>query len=236
MKYFTDITTLDALKAEYRRLVLKHHPDCGGDTETMKQINLEYERTHEQLKHAWNTTHDAEHQCTEAPEEFRDIIEALLKMGGVEVELCGCWLWISGNTYAYKDQLKALGCSWASKKKMWSWHHKERRYALWEVAPEVRCHIYNKVYVGVQFKAGSFNYKLGGKGRQGDLMGGGFTLGCVLPMGRHCAVDLGMALGGLHASYDVYTVAGRHRIRTGSVSKNWWGPTDVGLTLVYNLK
>lgn len=118
----------------------------------------------------------------------------------------------------------------------WSWRHKERRYALWEVAPEVRCHIYNKVYVGAQFKAGSFNYKLGGKGRQGDLMGGGLTLGCVLPMGRHCAVDLGMALGGLHASYDVYTVAGRHRIRTGSVSKNWWGPTDVGLTLVYNLK
>lgn len=125
MKYFTDITTLDALKAEYRRLVLKHHPDRGGDTEVMKQINLEYEQMHEQLKHAWNTTHDAEHQCTEAPEEFRDIIEALLKMDGVEVELCGCWLWLSGNTYAYKDQLKALGCSWASKKKMWSWHHKE---------------------------------------------------------------------------------------------------------------
>ena len=95
MKYFTDIATLDALKAEYRRLVLKHHPDCGGDTEVMKQINLEYERKHEELKHAWNTTHDAEHQCTEAPEEFRDIIEALLKMDGVEVELCGCWLWQS---------------------------------------------------------------------------------------------------------------------------------------------
>ena len=46
-------------------------------------------------------------------------------MDGVEVELCGCWLWISGNTYAYKDHLKALGCSWASKKKMWSWHHQE---------------------------------------------------------------------------------------------------------------
>lgn len=125
MKYFTNVNSLDELKKEYRRLVLKHHPDCGGDTETMKQINIEYEQMHEQLKHAWNTTHDAEHQCTEAPEEFRDIIEALLKMDGVAVELCGCWLWLSGNTYAYKDQLKALGCSWASKKKMWSWHHKE---------------------------------------------------------------------------------------------------------------
>ena len=42
MKYFTNINSLDELKKEYRRLVLKHHPDCGGDTETMKQINIEY--------------------------------------------------------------------------------------------------------------------------------------------------------------------------------------------------
>ena len=123
MKYFTDITTLDALKAEYRRLVLKHHPDCGGDTETMKQINLEYEQMHEQLKHAWNTTHDAEHQCTEAPEEFREIIEALVKMEDVTSELCGQWIWISGNTYNHKDELKSLGCRWSSNKKMWYWRH-----------------------------------------------------------------------------------------------------------------
>lgn len=37
MKYFADITTLDALKAEYRRLVLKHHPD-GGETSNYARI------------------------------------------------------------------------------------------------------------------------------------------------------------------------------------------------------
>lgn len=123
--YFETVKTLDELKAEYRRLVLKHHPDRGGDLETMKQINLAYEVKHEELKHAWNKTHDSEHQCTEAPEEFRDIIEALLKMDGVEVELCGSWLWLSGNTFKHKDELKALVCKWASRKKMWSWHHAE---------------------------------------------------------------------------------------------------------------
>lgn len=125
MKYFANINTLDALKAEYRRLVLKYHPDRGGDLETMKQINLAYEAKHEELKHAWNSSHDEAHQCTEAPEEFRDIIEALLRMPGIEVELCGSWLWLSGNTYEHKDELKALGCKWASAKKMWSWHHAE---------------------------------------------------------------------------------------------------------------
>lgn len=96
--YFTNVTTLDQLKHEYRRLVMIHQPDRGGDLETMKQINLAYEVKHEELKHAWNKTHDSDHQCTEAPEEFRDIIEALLKMDGVDVELCGSWLWLSGNT------------------------------------------------------------------------------------------------------------------------------------------
>lgn len=123
--YFTNIRTLDQLKHEYRRLVMIHHPDKGGDTATMQAINAEYEAKHEALKNAWNAAHDEDHQCTEAPEEFRDIIEALLKMDGVEVELCGSWLWLSGKTFEHKDELKALGCKWASKKKMWSWHHAE---------------------------------------------------------------------------------------------------------------
>ncbi len=33
-----------ALKALYRALSLEHHPDKGGSTETMKQVNLLWER------------------------------------------------------------------------------------------------------------------------------------------------------------------------------------------------
>lgn len=44
MKYFENCHTLEDLKAEYRRLVKLHHPDCGGDTATMQAINDEHDR------------------------------------------------------------------------------------------------------------------------------------------------------------------------------------------------
>lgn len=123
--FFANVKTLDQLKAEYRRLVMQHHPDRGGDMATMQAINAEYERTHDELKKSWNAAHDDAHQCTEAPEDFRAIIEVLLKLDGLEVELCGSWLWIGGDTYNHKDALKAAGCRWCSSKKMWSWHFAE---------------------------------------------------------------------------------------------------------------
>ena len=42
MKYFNS-KTLDELKTEYRRLAKENHPDLGGDTETMKEINAEFD-------------------------------------------------------------------------------------------------------------------------------------------------------------------------------------------------
>ena len=38
------------LKKEYRRLALQHHPDKGGDTAIMQQVNIEFERLFEVWK------------------------------------------------------------------------------------------------------------------------------------------------------------------------------------------
>lgn len=124
-KYFQNCRSLDELKKEYRRLTLINHPDRGGDVETMKQINIEYEQRHEELKNHWNATHDEEHQTTETPEEFRDILEKLLKLDGLDIELCGSWLWIGGDTRRHKEELKAAGCRWSNNKKLWYWRHAE---------------------------------------------------------------------------------------------------------------
>ena len=93
MKYFTNVNTLDELKKEDRRLAFANHPDRGGDVEIMKAINAEYEALHEILKNQHNASADAYHQTTETPAEFIEIINVLVRMGGLEFELCGSWLW-----------------------------------------------------------------------------------------------------------------------------------------------
>ena len=124
-QFFKNVNSLEELKREYRRLVMINHPDHGGDTATMQAINAEHDALFEALKAKHNAEHDADHQTTETPEEFRKIIDALLRLDGVEVELCGSWLWIGGNTRAHKDDLKAAGCRWSSGKKLWYWRHSE---------------------------------------------------------------------------------------------------------------
>lgn len=54
--------------------------------------------------------------------EFAEILAVLMGLKGLEIEICGNWLWIGGETKENKDALKGAGCKWASKKKLWYWH------------------------------------------------------------------------------------------------------------------
>lgn len=126
-----------------------------------------------------------------------------------------------------------VGGSWTS----WSWSDKDRRYALWEVAPEVRYYMgaQRRGYLGAMFKAGAFNYKLSETGRQGDILGGGLTGGYILPLGKRLALDFSLGLGCLHADYKKYRVIDGVRVRQGSETRNWWGPVHAGISLKWNL-
>lgn len=54
MKYFAQCKNLEELKKEFRRLAMIHHPDRGGDVETMKEINNEYDMMFPVLKLKYN--------------------------------------------------------------------------------------------------------------------------------------------------------------------------------------
>ena len=127
----------------------------------------------------------------------------------------------------------AVNGSWTS----WSWNDKDRRYALWEVAPEIRYYKGEKKawYLGAMFKAGQFNYKISETGKQGDLMGGGITTGYQLRLNKALALDFNLGLGYLNADFEKYEVIDGVRVRCGNETKNWCGPINAGVTLVWKL-
>ena len=126
MRFFENIKTVEQLKKEYHKLCTLHHPDNGGNSEIMKEINGVYTSLFNKLKFC-QETEQTENNTYETPEEIIEIIDKLVKMQDLQIEICGSWIWISGNTYPNRTQLKEIGCKYAPKKKLWYWHNQDKK-------------------------------------------------------------------------------------------------------------
>lgn len=123
-KFFENVSTIEDLKEQYKKLCFKHHPDKGGKTEDMQQINAEFDELKKRVANIHRTkdgkTYQSENKTDfNAPDKFREIINAIINYN-IDIELCGSWLW-AFKAYNYKDQLKNLGFFYCSGKKAWAW-------------------------------------------------------------------------------------------------------------------
>lgn len=118
--FFKNCHTLEDLKKEYKRLAMIYHPDReGGDLETMQMINNEYDELFPLLKNKHNKE-NTKNQTSEGIEDYKNIIDELIKYNDITIELCGTWLYVYGDgTRQIKDIIKGLGFWWANKKQMW---------------------------------------------------------------------------------------------------------------------
>lgn len=123
MNYITNVETLEELKKAYKKLALKLHPDCGGSNEEMVQLNNEYDELFSKLKNTHKNKGGETYtqETTETSEQFKDIVNQLfkLKMDGVAIEIVGTFIWLTGNTKPYKDDIKALAFRYSPKKFAW---------------------------------------------------------------------------------------------------------------------
>lgn len=130
MKYFEKIETLEELKKEYNKQVRKLHPDLNKDKDTtsaFQEMQNEYEEKFEQVKnkHKNASGETYEKETHEDFGEFADIINNLVHYDGVNIEIIGAWIWLTGNTKTYAKEIKEMGFRWSVNKFAWYYHKGE---------------------------------------------------------------------------------------------------------------
>lgn len=124
--------TLSELKAVYKNWCMKLHPDLNPDkdtTEEMKALNNAYEEHFKLLKTREMNKDKKDREkfsYAETPEDLINIINTLIRFKGLQIDIVGNWIWLSGNTYPYKEEIKNLKFHWSKNKKKWFWNGSER--------------------------------------------------------------------------------------------------------------
>ena len=127
---FEHLQTVEEVKKLYRTKAFEFHPDCGGSDELMKELNNAYHAKLKSLngqesKDNANKTHQYYYN-EKIEQELIEKIYSLqtLRMQNVEIALIGTWLWITGNTKPYAEQLgkNGLGLRFSGEKQAWYFH------------------------------------------------------------------------------------------------------------------
>ena len=58
---------------------------------------------------------------------------------------------------------------------------------------------------------------------------------CIRDRNKALALDFNLGLGYLNADFEKYEVIDGVRVRRGNETKDWWGPINAGVTLVWKL-
>lgn len=125
MRFFNDCKTIEEVKATYKKLAKQYHPDCGGDTETMQAINTEYAFACAKILKGEDLSAEEVNEEIRLSEEYRKVIESIINLSGITIEVVGHWIWVTGNTYPVRKQLKEAGLFFASKKLAWYYRAEE---------------------------------------------------------------------------------------------------------------
>lgn len=110
---------LKSVKTAYFKACKTYHPDKNpAGLEMMKAVNEAYASL-KTIDFSQPFNFDPSQSVRDYGEALNTAILATQNLPGVDLELCGAWLWLSGNTREFKTEIKTAGFRWAPKKYKW---------------------------------------------------------------------------------------------------------------------
>lgn len=122
------------IKTAYRKASFKYHPDRNSaGLEMMKAINEAYETLKGYSGEGFEFAE--EEMDLDYGDSFNKALKAAIE-AGLNIEICGAWIWVSGDTRPVKEALKASRYKWARKKQKWYFRpekYKSRNRSSWSM-------------------------------------------------------------------------------------------------------
>ncbi len=119
-----EITQEDVKKA-YREASKKYHPDCNPSGNEMMKLVNEANSVLEDARYPIivNSTDNYDYGS-----EINSALNAINNLKDLFIEVCGAWVWVSGETKVHKDILKSQGFMFSGNKKMWYFRPKSKKH------------------------------------------------------------------------------------------------------------
>lgn len=116
------------IKKAYKAASLKYHPDRNpAGIEMMKAVNAAYEFLSGLQD---DVTMDSGANAYDYGDELNEVLNELMKIPGINIEVCGNWIWVTGDTRPHAKKLGSkerggLGLFFAKKKIAWYYRPEE---------------------------------------------------------------------------------------------------------------
>ncbi len=114
--------TPEDIKTAYRKAAFKFHPDRNpAGLEMMKMINAAYDSVRD-----FSGDFSATNKTEDFIEKINDALMAIVSLN-LTIEICGTWVWVTGDTKTHKETLKAAGYKWSNPKTAWYFRAEEHK-------------------------------------------------------------------------------------------------------------
>ena len=105
--------TPEKAKQAYHQACKKFHPDINpAGVDMMKMINQAYDVLKDFTGHIKQSQ-------TDYADHLSLALNAIAHIPDLIIEICGSWVWVTGNTRPHNEVLKGANFKWAHKKKAW---------------------------------------------------------------------------------------------------------------------